>query len=119
MLTLWGPRGSDQYCDGRSRRSFLQLGGLAMGGLSLPALLQAEALARGDSSTGAPGTGAAHKSVIMIYLAGGPAHQDTFDLGAAPPAASAASTSLSPPGFPEFRSASICLGSLGSWTRSP
>jgi Protein of unknown function (DUF1501) len=80
MLTLWGPGGSHRYCDGRSRRSFLQLGGLAMGGLSLPALLQAEALAGGDSSTGALGTGAAHKSVIMIYLAGGPAHQDTFDL---------------------------------------
>ena len=43
MLTLWGPGGSDRYCDGRSRRDFLKLGGLAMGGLSLPDLLQAEA----------------------------------------------------------------------------
>ena len=42
MLTLWGPGGSHRYCDGRSRRSFLKLGGLAMGGLSLPGLLQAE-----------------------------------------------------------------------------
>src|SRR5579885_2763436 len=72
MLTLWGPGGDDRYCDGRSRRAFLQLGGLAMGGLSLPALLQAEAQARGGGSS--------HKSVIMIYLTGGPAHQDTFDL---------------------------------------
>jgi hypothetical protein len=38
--------------------------------------LQAEALARG----GVNGAGSSHKSVIMIYLAGGPAHQDTFDL---------------------------------------
>src|SRR5215510_1310569 len=28
MLTLWGPGGSHRYCDGRSRRSFLRLGGL-------------------------------------------------------------------------------------------
>ena len=42
MLTLWGPGGHERYCDGLSRRSFLKIGGLAMGGLSLPALLQAE-----------------------------------------------------------------------------
>jgi hypothetical protein len=72
MLTLWGPGKGHRYCDGRSRREFLRLGGLAMGGLSLPALLQAEAQARG--------AGSSHKSVIMIYLTGGPAHQDTFDL---------------------------------------
>ncbi len=80
MLTLWGPGGDNRYCDGRSRRSFLKLGGLAMGGLSLPALLQAEAQARGTGPTGASVTGSSHKSVIMIYLTGGPAHQDTFDL---------------------------------------
>jgi hypothetical protein len=80
MLTLWGPGGSDRYCDGRSRREFLRLGGLAMGGLSLRGLLQAEAQARGDGPGGATVTGSSHKSVIMIYLTGGPAHQDTFDL---------------------------------------
>ncbi len=79
MLTLWGPGGDNRYCDGRSRRSFLKLGGLAMGGLGLPGLLQAEAQARGESDpSGAAGS--SHKSVIMIYLTGGPAHQDTFDL---------------------------------------
>ena len=46
MLTLWGPGGGDRYCDGRSRREFLKIGRLAMGGLSLPGLLQAEAQAR-------------------------------------------------------------------------
>jgi hypothetical protein len=80
MLTLWGPRGGDRYCDGRSRREFLKLGGLAMGGIGLPALLQAEAQARGASPVGARGVGSSHKSVIMIYLTGGPAHQETFDL---------------------------------------
>jgi hypothetical protein len=67
MLTLLGPR--SRYCDGISRRSFLRLGGLALGGLSLPGLLRAE----GEH-------GRSHRSVIMVYLTGGLAHQDTFDL---------------------------------------
>src|SRR3954469_11639818 len=71
MLTLFGPR--HRYCDGLSRRSFLKIGGLAMGGLGLPELLRAEA----ESGSG---TARGHKSVIMIYLSGGLAHQDTFDL---------------------------------------
>src|SRR5262249_27684958 len=87
MLTLWGPgpTGQARYCDGQSRRSFLQLGGLAMGGLGLPALLQAEARGAGRSPA-SRGSGAAHKSVIMIYLSGGLAHQDTFDLKPEAPA---------------------------------
>ena len=55
-----------------SRRSFLQLGGLAIGGLCLSDLLQAEA--HGATRSGRP----SHKSVIMVYLAGGLADQDTF-----------------------------------------
>jgi len=51
-----------------------------MGGLALPELLQAEVQARGASPTGADVPRSSHKSVIMIYLTGGPAHQDTFDL---------------------------------------
>ena len=69
MFTLLGPK--SRYCDGVSRRSFLKIGGLAMGGLALPDLLRAEAVR---------GTGGSHKSVIMVYLSGGLAHQDTFDL---------------------------------------
>jgi len=74
MLTLWGPSDLGRYCDGLSRRSFLKIGGLAMGGLSLPALLQAEQQAATQAAR------PAHKSVIMVYLSGGLAHQDTFDL---------------------------------------
>jgi uncharacterized protein (DUF1501 family) len=73
MLTLLGP--SHRYCDGLSRRSFLKVGGLAAGGLALPHLLQAEAR-----------TGASQRSVIMVYLSGGIAHQDTVDLKPAAPA---------------------------------
>ncbi|QDV38828.1 DUF1501 domain-containing protein [Tautonia plasticadhaerens] len=69
MMTLGGP--SHRYCDGRTRRSFLKIGGLAMGGLGLPHLLRAEQAA---------GVGRSHKAVIMVYLSGGLSHQDTFDL---------------------------------------
>lgn len=53
------------------RRSFLRIGALGLGGLSLPGLLRAEAAA---------GVRSSHKSVILIYLVGGPPHQDLFDL---------------------------------------
>ena len=69
MLTLTGA--PFRCCDGLPRRSFLQLGSLAVGGLSLPHLLRAEAN-RGSSGSA--------KSVIMVYLSGGLTHQDTFDL---------------------------------------
>ncbi len=75
MLSLWGPSEPNRYCDGLSRRSFLKIGGLGMGGLSLPGLLQAESLGRGNIPARS-----SHKSVIMVYLSGGLAHQDTFDL---------------------------------------
>ncbi|HEX3149728.1 MAG TPA: DUF1501 domain-containing protein [Gemmataceae bacterium] len=65
-----------QSCSGVSRRSFLRVGGLALGGLSLPQLLRAEAQA---------GVTRSHKSVIMIFLSGGPPHQDMVDLKPAAP----------------------------------
>jgi hypothetical protein len=70
MITISG-RARGGFCDGVSRREFLKLGGLAMGGLTLPQLLAAEAQA---------GTGRSHKAVIMVFLAGGPPHQDMVDL---------------------------------------
>jgi hypothetical protein len=54
-----------------SRRSFLQIGSLGVAGLALPQLLRAESKAGIRSSA---------KSVILIYLVGGPPHQDMFDL---------------------------------------
>jgi Protein of unknown function (DUF1501) len=78
MLSLWGPSEPNRYCDGLSRRSFLKLGGLGMGGLNLPALLQAESVGTAGASSKSPRS--SHKSVIMVYLSGGLAHQDTFDL---------------------------------------
>ena len=57
-----------------------KIGGLVMGGLSLPGLLEAEALAAANTGKTAATGSSAHKSVIMVYLSGGLAHQDTFDL---------------------------------------
>ena len=68
MLNILGP--ASRYCDQVSRRSFLQVGAWTMGGLTLPGLMRAEAATRTKS----------HKSIIIVYLSGGLAHQDTFDL---------------------------------------
>lgn len=70
MLTIPGLR-TGRFCDGIARRDFLKIGGLVMGGLSLPQILRAEAQSGIRSSP---------KSVIMIYMAGAPPHQDLFDL---------------------------------------
>ena len=70
MLTISGGSGSS-FCDGVSRRDFLRIGGLALGGASLPQLLAAQ------NATTSPNSA---KSVIMIFLPGGPSHQDIFDL---------------------------------------
>ena len=80
MLTILGEdRG--RFCDGLSRRSFLRIGGLAMGGLSLGEILRAESASRSTASSLArPSGGLGHKAVIMIFLPGGPPHQDMFDL---------------------------------------
>ena len=68
MLTFHGK--NRHYCDRFPRRDFFRIGGLALGGMALPDLLRAE-------SSGQRATG---KSIIHIYLTGGPTHLDTFDL---------------------------------------
>ncbi len=73
MLTIHSSRGGS-FCDGLSRRDFLRIGGLALGGASLPQIMRADAAA---NPTGSKGN---HKAVIMIFLPGGPSHQDMFDL---------------------------------------
>lgn len=73
MLTLNGARLSS-FCDRATRRSFLQIGGLFLGGMTLPQLLQAEEAQQGPSS------GSRQRGVIMIYMPGGPPHQDMYDL---------------------------------------
>src|SRR5262245_27145932 len=72
MLSILG--GASRYCDGVSRRDFLAAGSLALGGMSLPAILRAEQLSGLDSRS------RSHKAIIMIFLSGGPPHQDMVDL---------------------------------------
>lgn len=72
MLTISGsPHSRSRFCDGVSRRDFLRIGSLGLGGAALPQLLQAEQVA---------GLRNSKKSVIMIYMAGAPPHQDMYDL---------------------------------------
>lgn len=62
---------SGHYCDGIARRNFLQIGALAIGGMTLADVLRAE---------DAAGVRNSQKAVINIHLSGGPSHQDMFDL---------------------------------------
>ncbi len=73
MLTIFGkPHRNGGFCDGVTRRDFLTVGGTLFGGaLALPNLLAAEA--KSDIRT-------SHRSVINVFLPGGPPHIDMFDL---------------------------------------
>jgi hypothetical protein len=72
VLTILGRRWNDSgHCDGLSRRGFLTVGGMALGGVALPHLLAMEARA---------GLGRSHKAVINVFLPGGPPHLDMWDL---------------------------------------
>lgn len=73
MLTILGraDRRGSRCCDGIQRRDFLKIGGMVMGGLSLPQLLRAEEAA---------GIGSSHKAIINVFLPGGPPHQDMWDV---------------------------------------
>ncbi|MBM3994208.1 MAG: DUF1501 domain-containing protein [Planctomycetes bacterium] len=64
-------------CEGFSRRDFIKVGSAGLLGLSLPQLLQLESQAQ--ASNGPRPRGRA-TSVIMIWLAGGPATIDMWDL---------------------------------------
>jgi hypothetical protein len=82
MLTLFGSNStsgnstSGRFCDGMRRRSFLKIGSLGFGGLTLSQLLQAQ---EGQQRAGKSNSDK-NKSVIMVYLPGGPPHQDMYDL---------------------------------------
>lgn len=71
MFNLFGTR--QRFCDGLSRRDFLKVGSLGVGGLSLADLLRLKA-------QGAVSPDSGHKAIIMVYLNGGPSHMDMYDL---------------------------------------
>ena len=72
MLTLFDPSRAARS-DGTTRRSFLRVGALALSGLTLSDVLRsrAESAAAGQQR---------RKSVIMIFLSGGPSHLDMYDM---------------------------------------
>ena len=76
MFTIYGRK--QRFCDGVSRRGFLKVGALGIGGLTLADLYRAEAFAETQAGT-ANGGRSGHKSVINIWLPGGASHLDTFD----------------------------------------
>ena len=82
MLRIPGQLGVD-LCASRqkaTRRDILRVGGSAVLGLGLDQLLRDEALraTAAESYQAGPGFGKA-KSVIMVYLQGGPSHLDLWD----------------------------------------
>jgi Protein of unknown function (DUF1501) len=78
MLVIPGFSGKDT-CDGVTRRDFMRVGCSSLAGLSLPSLLGLESRARAEgNASGGPGFGKA-KSVILLYLQGGPSHLDLWD----------------------------------------
>jgi hypothetical protein len=71
MLDLFGK--GPRLCDGHSRRDFLRIGTLGVGGLTLADLLRLQA-------KGAVSPRTTNKAAILIFLSGGPSHIDTYDM---------------------------------------
>src|SRR5690242_18445533 len=72
MLTV-GDIGLKHDCQGLSRRDFLRIGSLGAGGLSLAGLLQAQAHGADGASV------LKDRSVVLLFLHGGPPHIEFFD----------------------------------------
>jgi hypothetical protein len=77
MLVIPGRPGKTT-CDGISRRDLLRVGGSALLGATLADLLSWQSASAKQLSEGGPGFGKA-KSVILLYLQGGPSHLDLWD----------------------------------------
>ena len=75
MLVIPGHASKDT-CDGVTRRDLLRVGGSSILGITLADLFRFQAHAKTESV--APGFGKA-KSVILVYLQGGPSHLDLWD----------------------------------------
>lgn len=58
------------FCDGSNRREFIKVGALGLGGLTLADLLRSR-----EAQAAAPQA----KSVLLLWMGGGPSHFETFD----------------------------------------
>jgi len=80
MLDILG-NGSPQFCDAVSRRKAMQIGALGTLGFGLPQMLASKAMAKpSQTSDYESKTFGKAKRVILLFMWGGPAHQDTWDL---------------------------------------
>jgi hypothetical protein len=68
----------DDRARGVTRRDLLRVGGSGVMGMSLGSMLRLQAASAKEAGGAAPGWGKA-KSVIMVYLQGGPSHLDLWD----------------------------------------
>src|SRR5690348_12714727 len=62
------------HCDGLTRRELLRAGAVGFGGLTLPGLLRLE------HAAAAAGRKARARSVVLLFLSGGPSQLDMWDL---------------------------------------
>ncbi|HEV8541953.1 MAG TPA: DUF1501 domain-containing protein [Verrucomicrobiae bacterium] len=76
MLSIPGKSGST--CDGFSRREFLRVGGAGLFGVTLADILRLRAASTAPEGSDKSGWGNA-KSVILLFLQGGPSHIDIWD----------------------------------------
>src|SRR3954467_8029565 len=74
MITI--PGSPVRWCDGLSRREFLQIGSLGAAGLALPDLFRA----RAQGFTPPAGGAGRGRACILLFMGGGPPQMDTFDL---------------------------------------
>ena len=77
MLSIPGRTGTT--CDGYSRRELLRVGGASIIGLSLPQFFALKARAAAAKIDSKPKPFGSAKSVIMLFLQGGPSHIDIWD----------------------------------------
>src|SRR6187455_3374178 len=79
LRVLGSPR---RFCDRTTRRDLLTAGAISLfGGMTLPNLAAAEERVRQAARVHpGPAAGGRARSVILLYLMGGPPHQDMFDL---------------------------------------
>src|SRR5437762_2819150 len=77
MLSIKSRQGT-RYCDGLTRREILRAGAIGLGGLTLPGLLRLQEAAA--TPTHAVRLRGKARSVILLFLSGGPSHLDMWDL---------------------------------------
>jgi len=81
MFRIDAGQNSRRYCDGMSRRSFVQLGVAGMASAGLGDVLRAKSAAAASGSVAGKDTRA-----ILIWLDGGPGHMDLYDMKPEAPA---------------------------------